>query len=109
MRLLIAASIPQSGGVARSGHPPLGVLQTRTLFEFFTVPIRNANTRAAYYRAIQQFLAWVDRAGYQDLEDIEPITVGSVATLQEWSDMLVRCSWHPQFPVSSSGGNSNRR
>jgi hypothetical protein len=24
-------------------------------FEFFTVPIRNANTRAAYYRAIQQF------------------------------------------------------
>ena len=25
--------------------------------EFFTVPIRNANTRAAYYRAIQQFLA----------------------------------------------------
>ena len=26
-------------------------------------------------RAIQQFLAWYERAGYQDLEDIEPITV----------------------------------
>ena len=26
-------------------------------FEFFTVPIRNANTRAAYYRAVKQFLA----------------------------------------------------
>jgi hypothetical protein len=31
----------------------------KKFFEFFTVPIRNANTRAAYYRAIQQFLAWV--------------------------------------------------
>jgi hypothetical protein len=34
----------------------------KKFFEFFTVPIRNANTRAAYYRAIQQFLAWVERA-----------------------------------------------
>src|SRR6201990_1357183 len=51
--------------------------------EFFTVPIRNANTRAAYYRAIQQFLAWVERAGYQQLEDIEPITVAAyIETLQ---------------------------
>jgi site-specific recombinase XerD len=33
--------------------------------------------------AIQQFLAWVERAGYQDLEDIEPITVaGYIETLQ---------------------------
>src|ERR1700688_3932826 len=49
----------------------------RKFFEFFTVPIRNANTRAAYYRAIQQFLARAERAGYQDLEDIEPITVAA--------------------------------
>jgi Phage integrase, N-terminal SAM-like domain len=49
----------------------------KKFFEFFTVPIRNAHTRAAYYRAIQQFLAWVERAGYQDLEDIEPITVAA--------------------------------
>src|SRR5271169_4344676 len=35
----------------------------KKFFEFFTVPIRNANTRAAYYRAIQQFLAWAERAG----------------------------------------------
>jgi len=26
---------------------------------------------------IQQFLAWAERAGYQDLEDIEPITVAA--------------------------------
>jgi site-specific recombinase XerD len=49
----------------------------KKFFEFFTVPIRNAHTRAAYYRAIQQFLAWSERAGYQDLEDIEPITVAA--------------------------------
>jgi site-specific recombinase XerC len=55
----------------------------KKFFEFFTVPIRNANTRAAYYRAIQQFLAWTERAGYQDLEDIEPITVAAyIETLQ---------------------------
>jgi integrase/recombinase XerD len=36
----------------------------KKFFEFFTVPIRNANTRAAYYRAIQQFLTWAERAGY---------------------------------------------
>src|ERR1700759_5228435 len=49
----------------------------KKFFEFFTVPIRNANTRAAHYRAIQQFLAWAERAGYQDIEDIEPITVAA--------------------------------
>jgi len=50
---------------------------------FLTVPIRNANTRSAYYRAIQQFLDWVERAGYQQLEDIEPITVAAyIETLQ---------------------------
>src|ERR1700693_3273032 len=55
----------------------------KKFFEFFTVPIRNANTRAAYYRAIRQFLAWVERAGYQQLEDIEPITVAAyIETLQ---------------------------
>src|SRR6202795_1978501 len=52
-----------------------GPATRKKFFEFFTVPIRNANTRVAYYRATQQFLAWAERAGYQDLEDIEPITV----------------------------------
>src|SRR6202790_1035325 len=54
-----------------------GPATRKKFFEFFTVPIRNANTRAAYYRAIQQFLSWCERAGYQDLEDIEPITVAA--------------------------------
>src|SRR6516165_1373714 len=54
-----------------------GASTRKKFFEFFTVPIRNAHTRAAYYRAIQQFLAWAERAGYQHLEDIEPITVAA--------------------------------
>jgi hypothetical protein len=55
----------------------------KKFFEFFTVAIRNANTRGAYYRAIQQFLASAERAGYQELEDIEPITVAAyIETLQ---------------------------
>jgi Phage integrase, N-terminal SAM-like domain len=55
----------------------------KKFFEFFTVPIRTAHTRAAYYRTIQQFLAWSERAGYQQLEDIEPITVAAyIETLQ---------------------------
>jgi integrase/recombinase XerD len=60
-----------------------GASTRKKFFEFFTVPIRNAHTRAAYYRAIEQFLAWVERAGYQHLEDIEPITVAAyIETLQ---------------------------
>jgi hypothetical protein len=47
-----------------------------------TVPIRNAHTRAAYYRAIQQFLAWCERASYEHLEDIEPITVAAYMGLR---------------------------
>ena len=54
-----------------------GPTTRKKFFEFFTVPIRNVNTRAAYYQAIQQFLAWAESAGYQDLEDIEPITVAA--------------------------------
>ena len=63
--------------------PRAGLSTRKKFFEFFTVPIRNAHTRAAYYRAIQQFLAWAERAGYQHLEDIEPITVAAyIETLQ---------------------------
>jgi site-specific recombinase XerD len=49
----------------------------KKFFEFSTVLIRNTHTRAAYYRAIQQFLTRFERAGYQHLEDIDPITVAA--------------------------------
>ena len=34
----------------------VGPEATKRFFEFFTVPIRNQNTRIAYYQAIGQFL-----------------------------------------------------
>src|SRR4030088_1790154 len=69
----------------------VGPEATKRFFEFFTVPIRNKNTRTAYYHAIGQFLDWCQRAGFRHLEDIEPITVaayveqhpGSAATLKQ--------------------------
>jgi integrase/recombinase XerD len=72
LALVSVESFPVPALIARAGPKT-----RKKFFEFFTVPIRNANTRAAYYRAIQQFLAWAGRAGYQDLEDIEPITVAA--------------------------------
>src|SRR5271168_516813 len=73
-----AQSFPVPSLITRAGPKT-----RKKFFEFFTVPIRNANTRAAYYRAIQQFLDWAERAGYQDIEDIEPITVAAyIETLQ---------------------------
>src|ERR1700756_2415924 len=55
----------------------IGPEATKRYFEFFTVPIRNKNTRIAYYHAIGQFLDWCGQAGFQSLEDIEPITVAA--------------------------------
>jgi hypothetical protein len=36
----------------------IGPEATKRYFEFFTVPVRNKNTRIAYYHAIGQFLEW---------------------------------------------------
>jgi len=55
----------------------VGPEATKRFFEFFTVPIRNKNTRIAYYHAIGRFLTWCGQAGFQSLEDIEPITVAA--------------------------------
>src|SRR5262249_9452143 len=67
---------PLSGPIFPSSNSDRTRRATRKkFFEFFTVPIRNANPRAPCYRAAQLFLAWCERAGYQHLEDIEPITV----------------------------------
>jgi hypothetical protein len=69
----------------------VGPEAAKRFFEFFTVPIRNKNTRVAYYHAICQFLNWCQHCGFGHLEDIEPITVaayieqhaGSPATIKQ--------------------------
>ena len=80
----------------------IGPEATKRYFEFFTVPIRNKNTRIAYYHAIGRFLDWCQRAGFRGLEDIEPITVaayveqhpGSPATIkQHMSAIRMLFSW----------------
>ncbi len=80
----------------------VGPEATKRFFEFFTVPIRNKNTRAAYYQAIGQFLDWCQRGGFSNLEDIEPIHVaayieshkGSAATIkQHMAAIRMMFSW----------------
>lgn len=49
---------------------------TERFIDFFAVTIRNANTRAAYARAVGQFLAWCERRGVV-LRDIKPFLVAA--------------------------------
>src|SRR4051812_10274728 len=49
---------------------------TRRFFEFFTANIPNPNTRAAYARAVAQFLRWAEGRGLT-LRSIEPIAVAA--------------------------------
>jgi integrase/recombinase XerD len=49
---------------------------TTRFLEFFTVNIRNPNTRLAYAKAVAQFLAWCEERR-QGLRDIEPMVVAA--------------------------------
>jgi integrase/recombinase XerD len=45
--------------------------------EFFTVNIRNRNTRAAYAHATRVFLAWCEERGLGRLQDVQPVHVAA--------------------------------
>src|SRR5437868_3429401 len=45
-------------------------------FEFFTAELRNANTRAAYHRAVSRFFRWCEAAGLP-LAGIRPLHVAA--------------------------------
>jgi integrase/recombinase XerD len=64
--------------IAKSGDPT-----KKRFLEFFTATIRNRNTRAAYARAVAQFMAWCDDNGLT-LTSIEPIHVAS------WIELLTQ-------------------
>ncbi len=50
----------------------------RTRFlEFFTVNIRNPNTRAAYSRAAGEFLRWCEERGIGGLDEVRPVQVAA--------------------------------
>ena len=53
-----------------------GPAASERVVEFFTGQIRNANTRAAYAKAVTQFFAWCDERGLE-LDQISPVAVGA--------------------------------
>ena len=58
--------------IDRAGKPA-----ARRFLEFFTVNIRNANTRAAYGRAAGAFLHWCEERGITELHQVQPIHVAA--------------------------------
>ena len=61
-----------------------GDMAARRFLEFFAATIRNKNTRAAYYRAVELFFVWCDRRRICALTDIEPLHVAAyIEGLQE--------------------------
>jgi site-specific recombinase XerD len=61
-------ALPQA--IQESG--PEGI---RRFLEFFTVTIRNKNTRLAYGQAVSQFFDWCEARGIRSLDRIEPVVV----------------------------------
>lgn len=53
-----------------------GEQASRRFLEFFTVTIRNPNTRAAYAQACGQFFAWCEERRFE-LDTIEPMVVAA--------------------------------
>ena len=58
--------------IARAGKPA-----ARRFLEFFTVHIRNPNTRAAYGRAAGAFLRWCEERGMTELRQVQPVHVAA--------------------------------
>ncbi len=54
-----------------------GKLAATRFLEFFTVHIRNSNTRAAYGRAAGAFLAWCEERGLSELRQVQPVHVAA--------------------------------
>jgi integrase/recombinase XerD len=83
MNELATITRPQSvGSVSGSVVVPAAIAgagehATRRFLEFFAAPIRNKNTRMAYYRACCSFFVWLDLNGITELADIEPIHVAA--------------------------------
>jgi hypothetical protein len=54
-------------------HRGAGDYAAHRFLEFFAATIRNKNTRMAYYRALTEFFAWVERHKIGQLANIEPL------------------------------------
>lgn len=58
--------------IARQGESA-----SRRFLEFFAAEIENDNTRATYFRAVQNFFTWCDGHGLHKLENIGPVVVAA--------------------------------
>lgn len=72
MRELQAESPPLPPMIARAGDRAAW-----RFVEFFTVNIRNVNTRAAYGRAAAAFMRWCEKCGVAELHQVLPIHVAA--------------------------------
>jgi hypothetical protein len=45
--------------------------------EFFTVNIRNPNTRRAYAKAAGEFAAWCETIGLRSIAEVQPVHVAA--------------------------------
>jgi site-specific recombinase XerD len=88
-------------------------------FEFFTVNIRNPNTRKAYARAASDFATWCELHGITDVRQVQPVHVAAyieglqiaapsvkqrLAALRMLFDWLVIGQVIPMNPASSVRG-----
>ena len=96
-RLLVEAMTKESTKIVlHSSAPKLPALIDRAgeraawrFVEFFTVNIRNKNTRAAYAQAAGAFLRWCEGRGIMHIEDVRPVHVaGYIEQLQALRTMM---------------------
>ncbi len=93
--------------------------------EFFTVNIRNPNTRAAYGRAAGAFLQWCEDHGIAELCKLQPVHVAAyieqlgrersaptvkqhLACLRMLFEVLVQTRWHPGTAVIMAWNGGGR-
>ncbi|MGH9759379.1 MAG: tyrosine-type recombinase/integrase [Blastocatellia bacterium] len=98
-----------------------GALAARRFVEFFTVNIRNKNTRLAYGRAAAAFLEWCEQRGLPELGAVQPVHVSAyiehlqrrhsaptvkqhLATIRMLFDWLVTGQVVPSNPAHSVRG-----
>ena len=71
-----AASIFDASGQVPALYAP-DAPAARRAFEFFTVNIRNPNTRKAYARAAADFATWCKAQGIADVRQVQPVHVAA--------------------------------
>jgi hypothetical protein len=54
-------------------------MAAKRFWEFFTVNIRNRNTRRAYFDAVRRFAAWCENQGLHSLAAVQPVHVPAIS------------------------------